>query len=488
MNLYKVGIAAFLLLGAVMLFGFLKKTPSVTAEVQDEVVNQPLPVSGQIPNWLSGTLVRNGPVNVSVNGKSNSHWFDGLAMLHAFSFADGAVRYSNKFLRTDAYQKVFEEGSICYEGFAADPCRSVFKDFLTYFIPHTEVQNANINVAKIADTYFALTEVPLPVKFDRETLDTLGVFNYEDQLPKDRCWESAHPHHDGKLWNYLINFGRKSHYVLYCIEKGQLERKVIAEVEVEQPSYMHSFSVTENYIILTEYPFVVQPYDLIVGKKAFIKNFKWEPERGTRFVVVNKKDGKVQGTYVTRPFFSFHHGNAFEKEGKIYFDIVTYDDALIITGESFYFNDATEEPAYRLERFVLSLDTGAITSSVVLAEPNEFPRINEKYDGKPYSFLYSVGFEDKIKRNPLSCKLYKTNTTTRQVVVWQEEGCYPGEPVFVEAPGARAEDDGVVLAVVTHANEGNSFLLVLDAKTFKELGRATAPHLIPSGLHGQYFK
>jgi beta,beta-carotene 9',10'-dioxygenase len=70
---------------------------------------------------------------------------------------------------------------------------------------------------------------------------------------------------------------------------------------------------------------------------------------------------------------------------------------------------------------------------------------------------------------------------------WRQEGTHPGEPVFVAAPDARDEDDGVILSVVLDATEERSVLLVLDATSFEELGRAQAPHHIPFGFHGQYF-
>ena len=70
---------------------------------------------------------------------------------------------------------------------------------------------------------------------------------------------------------------------------------------------------------------------------------------------------------------------------------------------------------------------------------------------------------------------------------WHEEGCYPGEPVFVAAPEAANEDDGVILSVVLDVRKAASFLLILDASTFRELARAEAPHHIPFGFHGNYF-
>jgi carotenoid cleavage dioxygenase-like enzyme len=60
--------------------------------------------------------------------------------------------------------------------------------------------------------------------------------------------------------------------------------------------------------------------------------------------------------------------------------------------------------------------------------------------------------------------------------------------VFVREPGTDGEDDGVVLSVVLDTNAGRSFLLVLDAGSFEEIARAEAPHHIPFGFHGQYFR
>lgn len=503
MKFFKIFVISILLLAGFMVFFTLfdKKANAsiVSAELEEEVENRLLNVTGKIPDWLSGTLIRNGPIKVTVNGESNEHWFDGLAMLHAFSFHEGSVKYSNKFLRSDAYRTVFDEGSIHYEGFASDPCRSLFKKFLTFFIPntHSAIQNANVNVAKLADEYVALTEVPLPVKFDLQTLETLGALDYQDELPKEKCWESAHPHHDIEhkiTLNYLIKFGRNSYYTVYGLDDGSGKRNIIAELPVEEPAYMHSFAVTENYIIFTEFPLVVKPLDLIMKNKAFIKNFTWQPQRGTRFLVISKKEGNIVGQYVTKPFFAFHHANAFEKDGFVHIDIVTYKDAGIVTGDILYVNSdkpSNDNNRTQLERFSLSFNSGEITSEVLLAKSNEFPRINEKFDGMPYHYVYLTGLNDNVEENKKVWDgegLYKINTSTKEILEWSEKGCSSGEPVFVSAPNALEEDDGVVLAVILDHFHNNSFLLMLDGKSFKELGRANAPHLIPAGFHGQYFK
>ena len=83
--------------------------------------------------------------------------------------------------------------------------------------------------------------------------------------------------------------------------------------------------------------------------------------------------------------------------------------------------------------------------------------------------------------------LVKVDVETGRDEKWWEDGCYPGEPVFVPTPGAEAEGAGVLLSVVLDAARRRSFLLLLDAQSMAEIARAECPHHIPFGFHGNYF-
>ena len=39
-----------------------------------------------------------------------------------------------------------------------------------------------MNLARIGERYIAMTETPMPVEFDAETLDTIGHLDYADKL------------------------------------------------------------------------------------------------------------------------------------------------------------------------------------------------------------------------------------------------------------------------------------------------------------------
>lgn len=51
------------------------------------------------------------------------------------------------------------------------------------------------------------------------------------------------------------------------------------------------------------------------------------------------------------------------------------------------------------------------------------------------------------------------------------------------APHSAAEDDGVVLSVLTQS-DGRTALLVLDGASFEEEARVVLPYGLPAGFHG----
>ena len=66
--------------------------------LDEEVHVDSVPVTGTVPAWLHGTLVRVTPALMDGGGKTIKHWFDGAAMLNAFGFGDGGVSYGSRFL------------------------------------------------------------------------------------------------------------------------------------------------------------------------------------------------------------------------------------------------------------------------------------------------------------------------------------------------------------------------------------------------------
>ena len=119
---------------------------SLTAETPTPVA---LPVTGALPSWLNGTLLRTGPSKFEVGARTYNHWFDGLAMLHRFAFADGGVTYANRFLESKAFCAAEATGKISYAEFATDPCRTLFGRVAAIFDPKL-TDNCCVNVSDYA--------------------------------------------------------------------------------------------------------------------------------------------------------------------------------------------------------------------------------------------------------------------------------------------------------------------------------------------------
>ena len=358
----------------------------------------------------------------------------------------------------------------------------------------TEVANANVSINKVADEFVAMTEAPLSVAFDPHTLDTLGVVHYDDNITGH--YGSAHPHYDfvqRMSVSYLTEFNMKSVFKVYAVKDGQQRRRLIGSYPVLKPAYIHSFGMTEHYVVIAEIPYRVNPRNLLMSNKAFIENFEWRPQEGTKFIVMSKQDGSIVGRYESEAFFSFHHINAFERDGEILMDISTYPDASPVT--DFYLEkvrgnvgDSLTVTRNETRRYHLPLSGSSASYEQLWEYGIELPTINYRhYNTHDYGVAYGVGWDKQHLENFMMNQLIRIDVRSRTAKVWSEEYCYPGEPVFAEAPDAQGEDDGVVLSVVLNAKKGNSFLLVLDAHSFEEIGRAEVPHHIPFGFHGQFF-
>jgi beta,beta-carotene 9',10'-dioxygenase len=393
------------------------------------------------------------------------------------------VSYANRFLRSDAYKRA-ERGDAIGTGFATDPCRQIFKRVQALFSPDF-TDNANVNLMQLGERYVAMTETPLPVEFDERTLATLG---HAKKAPGQIT--TAHPHHDrerGEAVNYAAHIGPRSQYRVFATDASD-EQRIVAKVPVKEPAYMHSFGMTERFVILAEYPLLLNPLQLATGSRSFIESYHWKPENGTRFLVIDRHTGGVHTTARAGAFFAFHHVNAYEEGDDVVVDLAAYDDATII--EQLYIDRLREGNSAvpsQLRRYRISPGSDTAEMEVLLDRTVELPRIDyARVNAKPYEVVYGAGVRPDSP--DWMNELVKFDLPTRALKTWHEPGCYPGEPVFVGRPGREDEDDGVILSVVFDGSTGRSFLLVLDAATFEEQARAEVPHHIPFGFHGQFMR
>lgn len=446
-----------------------------------------LPIRGTIPEWLTGTLIRTGPARFEVGNQSYNHWFDGLAMLHRYGFAAGHVSYANRYLRSRAYEETIAKGAISEREFATDPCRTLFQRVVSWFSPRF-TDNGCVNISRWHDAVVALTETRLPVQFDPQTLATIGIREYDRHIKGPVS--TAHPHFDRArrcCYTHVLDFGWRSKYRFFSIDEETGQESIVATIPVDRPAYLHSFGMTERYLVLVEFPLVVNPLELLLSGKPFIRNYHWRPDRGTRFHIIEKDSGRVLRTARGSTCFAFHHVNAFEEGDDVVVDIIIHPDATVI--DQLYLEHLRSansvHAAGKFTRFRIGT-TGDVTSEQLSDVPVELPRFNYgRLAGRRQRFVYAASQEPS---GDFFDRLVKLDLDGGGSQSWQEQGCYPGEPVFVAAPDTADEDAGVILSVVLDTRRRVSFLLILNSRTFEELARAEAPHHIPFSFHGNYLK
>jgi carotenoid cleavage dioxygenase-like enzyme len=445
-----------------------------------------LEVEGTIPSWLEGELIRNGPGQVMVD-KPMKHWFDGLAMLHRFHIANGGVSYRSRFIDCAAYRSAQKEGRITYSDFATDPCRTLFQQLQTIFNPDPKItDSAKVNVGQIGTKTFAWGEPLMQIQIDPETLKTVGVYDY-GKYGGNRM-TTAHPIVDETgAYNLVVQYGPINFYKIYEISG---EAREVASVPVQMPGYMHSFGMSENYFIIAEFPLVVQSIMLLFRAKPFIENFHWKQNRGSRFIIIDRKTGKRVSTIKVPAFFSFHHVFATERDGLLEVDLCAYENADII---QHYYKDCLANPKAALPkgamwRYSLDVERNKCITKAELADVClELPVINRTHAQKNamYRYVYGCGVNDSHDREFYN-QLVKIDVSNGTCNRWYKQGHYPGEPVLVLAPNASAEDDGLLLSVALDTFSNTSYLLVLNAATLEQVAKATLPHSILFGYHGTF--
>jgi len=491
------------------------------------VKERPEPISadvkGNLPSWLNGTLIRNGPGRFEYGNTSYNHWFDGQALLHRFHIQDGQVTYSNKFVRSECYADSLKHGKANHLEFGTfippDPCQSIFARFFSrYFGKEVPMDNTNVNVYMMKDKKYATSESNFIFEIDSETLDILKKVDFTKEFPGGVTINTAtaHPHRtpDGSVINLSVSYGLKSTYKIIQIppssgnaSQNPLEGgKVLSTIKPKGGiGYVHSFGLTDNYIVITEGPLIIDIWRVLTHRifaTSPAKWLYWEPNQPTRFYVIDRQNGNQVGVFTADPFLVFHHINAFEKDGNIYLDICCYRNDSVINQIYLQNLRSPVQPGHKkfdipeVRRYELPLGElegvgeeiplfkgGDGRDYTLLYVGMELPRINyAEHNGKPYRFAYGLGNSEQL----LLEKLVKLNVETKEFSLWEESGSFVSEPVFVKAPDGEAEDDGVVLSCIININNQTTSLLVLDAKEFKELGRAVVQGITPATFHGSF--
>ncbi|KAK3165423.1 hypothetical protein QOZ80_1AG0032990 [Eleusine coracana subsp. coracana] len=462
-----------------------------------------LEVEGELPLWLDGTYLRNGPGLWNLGDYGFRHLFDGYATLVRVSFRDGRAVGAHRQIESEAYKAARAHGKVCYREFSEVPKPEGFlshvSQLATLFSGSSLTDNSNTGVVMLGDgRVLCLTEtIKGSIVVDPDTLDTIGKFEYEDRL--GGLIHSAHPIvTETEFWTLIPDLIRPG-YVVARMDAGSNERRFVGRVDCRggpAPGWVHSFPVTDHYVVVPEMPLRYCAKNLLRAEPTPLYKFEWHLQSGSYMHVMCKASGKVVASVEVPPFVTFHFINAYEErdeEGRVtaiiadccehnantsILDKLRLQNLRASTGQDVL-------PDARVGRFRIPLDGSPFGELESALDPDQHGRgmdmcsINPARLGKEYRYTYACG-----ARRPCNFPntLTKVDLVDKTAKNWYEEGSVPSEPFFVPRPGAVEEDDGVAISMVS-AKDGSAYALVLDASTFQEIARAKFPHAMPYGLH-----
>jgi carotenoid cleavage dioxygenase-like enzyme len=437
-------------------------------------------LSGKLPEWLRGDLVRVAPAFGATPNWAPAHWFDALGL--AFGFAlDGGERVE---LRWAAFEcemaTAAASGKVDLAQFASPNQRGALTRLLQPIPAITD--NANVNVQRMGDDLVAMTETPHQLLLDPRTLRVRGRVHYEDKLGQRAML--AHPIIQAdKVMNLGFTLNPISEVALYEHHGASRTRRVRARWRTTELPYLHSFGVTERTGIIIDHPLRLRAHRLLWSNQGVISAFRWQPSTGTRLVLMDLHGGGTR-VHETDTLFCFHTVHAFETPDATVLDLIAYPDASLVANLGLpTFADGFPAAQSKLTRLSVDRRTGAVTRRTLCELAFEVPQADWDFVGtgeERYVFGSTLRGDAGSVRSDIVRIDAQSGTAQRFA-----EGDYVfGEPVFVGAPGRSREGDGVLLTV--GSGERVSGLFVLDATTLDVLARAEFEVPLPLGFHGSF--
>jgi len=439
-----------------------------------------LPVVGELPKGLAGTLYRNGPNPQFAPRDQNYHWFAGDGMIHAFHIADGRVSYRNRWVRTPKWEVEHAAG------------RSMFGTFGNPMTTDPSVMGkdtglANTNIVWHGGRLLALEEGHQPFEIDPESLAPRGYQSYGGRIERRF---TAHPKLDpetGEMVFFAYSAGGFfTPDMLYGVIARDGRVSDLQSFKAPFAAMVHDFMVTRQHVLFPILPLTGSLERAMQGKPPFA----WEPDKGSHIGVM-RRGGTVADMrwFSTDACYVFHPMNMWDEGDKIICDVMQYEAAPLFPLPDGSPGDQSKAKA-RLCRWTFDLagNSNSIKREYLDDIPGEFPRFDERFAGLAYRHgYYAARREDKpdVRFDSLA---HADLRTGRRSLFPFPAGDVTGEPIFVPRAANAEEGDGWLLAVVYRGEERRSDLCVFEASDIAAgpIAIAELSHRVPFGFHGNW--
>jgi len=450
----------------------------------EEADNVRCEVEGEIPSFVRGTLLMNGPARFGRGDVRYKHWLDGDGMVAALRFGEGGASYQSRFVKSSKLAREEKEGRVVYRAFGT----SFSGDELIRGI--ALASPVNVSAYPVAGKLLAFGEQGLPWALDRATLETEGEHSFDGQLNAISPF-SAHPKFDrvtGEMFNFGISYSATAP-ILNVYRFGADQRLVYrSRIPIGIPSSVHDFSIGPRHLVFHLSPYLLDMSLLSREGKSVMEALSWEPARGSRLVVVARDSGELVASIPAGSSYCLHLINAFGEDGRLVVDLLELDRPVYDQYQTIpdLFTDVSEGGAVR---FVLDLEGARLVSRVdsPYRSAPDFPTIDLNLSTRRADEFWMVGISatGKPGRKFFDEMVHGDWSAPAKLDVYRAPGsCYFGsEPVHVADPVKK--HPGVVIAHMFDATAMKSSWLLFDASSVSKgpVARVRVPTLCHLGFH-----
>ncbi|CAA0106313.1 Apocarotenoid-15,15'-oxygenase [Halioglobus japonicus] len=442
-----------------------------------------LRVEGEVPRKLRGAFMRDG-ANVAYQPNYYVYPLDGDGMVHSVYFKDGHVEYKNRWVET-AHLKTERKFDRMIYG-SVGKILPVPQEVIDAGGEPNPVRNtANTNVLYHGGKLLAMWEGGFPHLLNND-LSTVGLYDYDGALQEGDAL-TAHPKicpETGQLISCTQRWESPNYWVQIFDAKAKHLRTI--PVTFERKGIIHDLQITDNYVIIFYAPAFHSLEKAMKGEDPFM----WEPELGTKIIVIPRDGQGEQRVFETDPFFSWHFCNGFERgtaQGKeIVIDYVWINSIPFAQAQG----SGAEKQPRRMHRMTLDLASGKVSDEEFSDVFCEFSRVDERRMGKEYRY----GFAASSNREWGDAHGYnctgRYDFETGETKLWEfGPEANAGEPVYVANPDSEREEDGWVMCFVFNPGEG-AFLSILSAGDFDAgpVAKVHIPARVPNGFHANWMQ
>ena len=263
-------------------------------------------------------------------------------------------------------------------------------------------------------------------------------------------------------------------------------------IPLDYPCSIHDFGLSEHYAVFYLSPYLLNTAALIREGRSLLDSLNWEPERGSRLLIVGRDSGEVVASVFVGNRYCLHLMNCFQEGGRLIVDVIDLERPIYNQYQPLP-NLFMDVCAGRPVRLVIDAQSWRLSDQKEIdyqCAP-DFPTIDQRKLGSNYRDFWMLGISKTGKRGR---KFFDqlvhadwNERSARDVYQAPSLNYLSGEPIYIGDP--RNAGDGAVICQLFDADRVASGFAIFDAFNVARGPVATLrlKHPMPFGFHASFW-